>query len=158
MFPKPPMLYNQNTMASHRELSKLSTDLNTAPSSSRPSKNSRGILHVSLHTTGNNFTQPDQPSTPKNTPLPRRVPKDNSPEQDSALATPPSQASVENFTPCVRQNNTFVDPSGNPLQSGTVNIYPINYHSLYQTMAKFIISHVVVSNNYTSLTPVNINF
>ena len=109
-------------MGSHRELSKVSTNLNTAPSSSRLSKNSRGIHHVSLHTMGNNSSQPDQPSTPKNTPLPRRVPTDNSPEQDSALATPPSQGPVENFTPCVRQNNSFVDPSGNPLQPGTVII------------------------------------
>ena len=122
MFPKPPMLYNQNTMASHRELSKLSIDLNTAPSSSRPSKNSRGICHLSPHTTGNNSTQSDQPGMPKNTPLPRRVPTDNSPEQDSALATTPSQGPVESFTPCVRQNNRFVNPSGNPLQPGTVII------------------------------------
>ena len=39
---------------------------------------------------GNNSTQPDQPGTLKNTPFARRVPTDNSPEQDSALATPPS--------------------------------------------------------------------
>ena len=55
---------------------------------------------MSLHTTGNNSTQPDHPSTMKNTPHPRRVPTGNSPEQDSALATPPSQGPVENFTMC----------------------------------------------------------
>ena len=103
-------------------MSKLSINLNTAPSSHRPSKNSRGIHFTSLPTTGNNSTQPYQPSTPKNTSLPRRVPTDNSPELDSALATPPSQGPVENFTPCVRKNDRFVDPSGNPLQPGTVII------------------------------------
>ena len=122
MFPKPPMLYNQNTMACHRELSKLSINLNTTPTSGRPLKNSRGICHVSPHTRGNNSTQPDQPSTPKNTALPRRIPTDNSPEQDSALTTPPSQGPVENFIPYVRQNNRFVNPSGKPLQPGTVII------------------------------------
>ena len=116
------MLYNQNYMASHRELSKLSIDLNTAPSSSRPSKNSRGICHTSLQTMGNSSTQPDQPSTLNNTSLSRRVPTDNSLELDSALATPPFQGLAENFTPCVRQNDRFVDPSGNLLQPGTVII------------------------------------
>ena len=109
-------------MASHRELSKLSIDLNTIPSSSRPLKNSIGIHHMSPQITGNNSTQPDQPNTLKNTSLPRRVPTDNSSELDSALTTPPSQGSAENFTPCVRQNNMFVNPSGNPLQPGTVII------------------------------------
>ena len=118
--PKPPTLYNQNNLASHRELIKLSIDPNTAPSSGRPSKNSRGTSHTSLQTTSNNSTQPDQPSTLKKTPLPRRVPTDNSSEPDSALATPPSQGPAENFTPCVRQSDRFVDPSGNPLQQGTV--------------------------------------
>ena len=41
---------------------------------------------------------------------------------DSALAAPPSQGPAENFTPCVRQNNRFVNLSGNPLQPGTVII------------------------------------
>ena len=119
---KTTILYNQNNMPSCRELSKLSIDLNTVPSSSRPLKKSRGIHHMSLQIIGNNSTQPDQPSTLKNTSLPRRVPTDNSSEQDSALATPPSQEPAENFTPCVRQNNRFVNPSGNPLQPGTVII------------------------------------
>ena len=121
MFPKSPTLYNQNNMASHRELSKLSINFNTAPSSGRPLRNSRGICHTSPQTTGNNPTQPDQPSTLKNTSLPRSL-TDNSLELGSALATPPFQGPAENFSPCVRQNNRFVDPSGNPLQPGTVII------------------------------------
>ena len=36
--------------------------------------------------------------------------------------TPPSQRQVESFTLCVRQNDRFVDPSGNPLQPGTMII------------------------------------
>ena len=109
-------------MASHRELSKLSMNLNTVLSSGRPSKNSRGIHHTSLQFTGNNYTQPDKPSSLKNTSLSRRVPTDNSSEPDSALATPPFQGPAEIFTPCVRQNNRFVSPSGNSLQPGNVII------------------------------------
>ena len=37
--------------------------------------------------------------------------------QQNAL---PSQRQVEALTPCVRQNDRFFDPSGNPLQPGTV--------------------------------------
>ena len=47
----------------------------------------------------------------------------NDPKQDSILAdTPSSQRQVESFTPCVRQNDRFVGPSGKPLQPGTINI------------------------------------
>ena len=116
------MLYNQDNMASCRELNKLSINLNIIPSSGGPSKNSRGIHHTSLQIMGNTSTQPDQPSTPKNTSFPRRVSTDNSSEPDSALVTPSPQGPAENFTPCIRQNNRFVDPSGNPLQPGTVII------------------------------------
>ena len=36
--------------------------------------------------------------------------------------TPSSQRQVESFTPCVRQNDRFVNPSGKPLQQGTIII------------------------------------
>ena len=36
--------------------------------------------------------------------------------------TPSAQRQVESFTPCVRQNDRFIDPSGKPLQPGTVII------------------------------------
>ena len=142
-------------MASHRELSKLPINFNTVSSSGRPSKNSRGIHHTSLQTMGNNSTQPYQPSTLKNTSLPRRVPTDNSSELDSALATLPSQGPAENFTPCVRQNNRFVNLSGNPLQPGTVIIC---------NKLPFIVSNngkiynLVVPSNYTLQTQVSTNF
>ena len=35
---------------------------------------------------------------------------------------PSSQRQVESFTPCVRQNDRFVGPSGKPLQPGTIII------------------------------------
>ena len=45
------------------------------------------------------------------------------PNQDSTSAdTPSSQRQVKSFTPCVRQNDRFVDPSGKPLQPGTIII------------------------------------
>ena len=47
----------------------------------------------------------------------------NDPKWDSTLAdTPSSQRQVESFTLCVRQNKRFVNPSGKPLQLGTIII------------------------------------
>ena len=68
-------------------------------------------------------SQSDQQCTPVNTPLPRNMLTTNAPHQESILAdTLCSQRQVESFTPCVRQNDRFVDPSGKPLQPGTVII------------------------------------
>ena len=68
-------------------------------------------------------SQSDQQGTPVNTLLPRSVLTKNGPDQDSSSSgTPPSQRQVKSFTPCVRQNDRFVDPSGKPLQPGTVII------------------------------------
>ena len=36
------------------------------------------------------------------------------------MSTTPAQKKVEALTPCMQQNDRFVDPSGNPLQPGTV--------------------------------------
>ena len=113
----------QNTMASCGEINRLTTDMNTIPGSGRPSRNSQGICHVSQHSMGYTTLHSDQQGTPVNTPLPRSVPTKNGPEQDSSSSgTPPSQRQVESFTPCVRQNDRFVDPSGKPLQPSTVII------------------------------------
>ena len=47
----------------------------------------------------------------------------NDPNQDSTSADTPSfQRQIESFTPCVRQNDRFVNPSGKPLQPGTIII------------------------------------
>ena len=110
-------------MASCRELSKLITNMNTIPSSGRPSRNSQGICNVSQHPMEYTASQSDQQGTPVNTPLPRNVLTTNDPNQDSISAdTPSSHRQVESFTPCVSQNDRFVDPSGKPLQPGTIII------------------------------------
>ena len=78
---------------------------------------------MSQHPMGYTTSQSDQQGTPVNTPLPRSVLTNNGPDQDSTLAdTPSSQRQVESFPPCVRQNDRFVDPSGKPLQPGTIII------------------------------------
>ena len=66
-------------------------------------------------------SQSDQQGTLVNTPLPRSVLTENGPDQDSISADTPPQ--VESLTPCIRQNNRFVDPSDKPLQPGTIIIY-----------------------------------
>ena len=110
-------------MASCRELSNLTTDMNTIPSNDRPSRNSQGIHNMSQHPMGYTALQSDQQGTQVNTPLPRSVLTNNGPDQDSTSAdTPSSQRQVKSFTPCVRQNDRFVDPSGKPLQPGTMII------------------------------------
>ena len=110
-------------MASHREISRLTTDMNTIPGSDRPSRNSQGTCNVSQHYMGYTASQSDQQGPPINILLPRSVLTKNSPDQDSSSSgTPPSQRQVESFTPCVRQNDRFVNPSGKPFQPGTVII------------------------------------
>ena len=107
----------------HREISRLTTDMNTILGSGRPSCNSQGICNVSQHSMGYTTSPSDQQGTPVNTLLPRNVLTKNGTGQDSSSSnTPPSQRQVESFTPCVRQNDRFVDPSGNPLQPGTIII------------------------------------
>ena len=110
-------------MVSHRELSKLTTDMNTIPSNGRPSRNRQGICNMSQHPMDYTALQSDQQGTPVNTPLPRNMLTANIPHKDSILAdTSSSQRQVESFTPCVRQNDRFVDPSGKHLQPGTIII------------------------------------
>ena len=113
----------QNNMASCREVSKLTTDMNTIPSSGRPSRNSQGTCSMSQHPMGYTALQSDHQGTPVNTCLPRGVLTTNNPNQDSISAdTPSSQRQRESFTPCFRQNDRFVDPAGKPLQPGTIII------------------------------------
>ena len=108
-------------MASHREISRLTTDLNTIPGSGRPSRNSQGIHNVSQHSMRYTTLPSEQQGIPVNTPLPRSVLTKNGPSQDSSSpGTLPFQRWVESFTLCVRQNEWFVDPSGKSLQPGTI--------------------------------------
>ena len=110
-------------MASHREISRLTTDMNTIAGTGKPSRNGQGICNTSQHSIG--FTSPpsEAQSIPVNTQFSRNVLTKNGPSQDSnSSSTLPSQRQVESFTPCVRQNDRFVNPSGNPLQPGTIII------------------------------------
>ena len=110
-------------MASHRELTKLTTNMNTIPSSGRLSRNSQDIYNMSQHPMENTASQSDQQHTPVNTPLPRNVLTANDPNHNSTSADTPSPLrQVKSFTPCVRQNDRFVNPSGKPLQPGTIII------------------------------------
>ena len=78
---------------------------------------------MSQHPMGYTASQSDQQGTPINTPLPRSMLTENSPDQDSiSTDTPPSQRQVESFTTCVRQIDRFVNPSSKPLQPGTIII------------------------------------
>ena len=105
-------------MASHRELSKLDTNMNTISSNGRPSRKSQGICNMEYST-----SHSDQQCTPVKTPLPKNMLTASNPNQHSTLTdTTSCQRQVESFTPCVRQNNRFVNPSGKPLQPGTVII------------------------------------
>ena len=110
-------------MASHRELNKLTTNMNITPSSGRPSRNSQGICNMFQHSLEYTALQLDQKLTPVNTPLPRNVLTLNDPKHDSISAdTLSSQRQGKSFTPCDRQNDRFVNPSGKPLQPGTIII------------------------------------
>ena len=63
----------------------------------------------------------EQQSIPVNTQFPKSALTKNGPSQDSSSSgTPPSHRQVESFTLCVRQNDRFVNPSGNPHQPGTI--------------------------------------
>ena len=106
----------KNTMASHREISRLTTHMNTIAGSGRPSRNSQDIYNISQHSMGYTTPPSEQQSIQVNTQFPTSVLTENGPSQDSSSSsTPPSQRQVEFFTPCVRQNDRLVDPSGNPL-------------------------------------------
>ena len=109
--------------ASCREISKLTTNMNTIPSNGRPSRTSQDICNMSQHPIEYTAPHLDQQHTPVNTLLPRHMLTASDPNQDSPLAdTPSSQRQVKSFTPCVRKNDRFVNPSGKPLQPGTIII------------------------------------
>ena len=108
-------------MASHREINRLTTDKNTITGSGRPSRNSQGIHSTSQHPTRYTTIPLEAQSVPVNPQFSRSVLTENgSYHASSSTSTPPSQSQVEALTPCMRQNDRFVNPSGNPLQPGTV--------------------------------------
>ena len=103
-------------MASHRELSRLTINMNTIAGTGRPLRNSQGICNTSQHSIGFTTLPLEAQSILVNTQFSRSVLTKNGPSQDSySESTPTSQRQVESFTPCIRQNDKFINPSGNPL-------------------------------------------
>ena len=108
-------------MASCREISRLTTDMNTIADSGRPLRNSQGIHSTSQHHTRYTTLLLEAQSVPVNPQFSRSVLTENGSHQASrSTSTLPSQGQVEALTPCVGQNDRFVDPSGNLLQPGTI--------------------------------------
>ena len=121
-------------MASHKEMSRLVTDMNITTGSGRPSRNSQGIHNTLLQPAMPNNALPEMPvnpatipSTSVNAPLARSI----LPDSSSHLATDTSNSKspvailsqdrqVELLTPCMRQHDRFVDPTGKLLQPGMV--------------------------------------
>ena len=98
-------------------------DMNITTGSGRPSKNSQGICSASLHPTRTTNLLSDAPSVPVNSQFTRGILTEN--RTHSAPNTPngpPSDRQVGDLTPCTRQHNRFVNPSGKLLQPGTVII------------------------------------
>ena len=111
----------KDTMASCREISRLSTDMNTIAGSGRPLRNGQGNCSTSQHPNGYTTLPSEAQSVPVNPQFSRSVlTKNGSHQPSNTMSTLPSQRQVEALTPCMRQNDRFVDPSGNPLQPGTV--------------------------------------
>ena len=122
------------TMASCKEISRLVTNMNVTTGSDRPSRNSQGIYNTPLQPTMSTNLLPETPanpatvpSTPVASPLARSILPDNrshavtdTSNPKSSLTIPSQDKQVEVLTPCTRQHDRFVDPTGKPLQPGTV--------------------------------------
>ena len=121
-------------MASHKEISRLVTNMNITTGSGRPSRNSQGICNTLLQPTTPSSPLPKTPvnsstvpNTPVTTPVTKRIPSDssssavmNTSNPNTPLPTSIQDRQVEVLTPCTRQHNRFVDPKGRSLQPGTV--------------------------------------
>ena len=69
----------KNTMASCREISRLTTDMNTIAGTGRPSRNSQGICNTSQHSIGYNNPPLEALSILVNTQFSRSVLTENGP-------------------------------------------------------------------------------
>ena len=108
-------------MEFHREISRLTTDMNIITGSGRPSRNSQGICSTSQHPTRCTTLLLEAQSIPINLQFSRSVlTKNGSHPASNTTNTLPSQRQVEALTHSIRQNDRFVDPSGNPLQLGYI--------------------------------------
>ena len=110
-----------DTMVSHNELSRLATDMNINTGSGRPLRSSQGICCVSPHPTRPITLLYDAVSVPVNSQFTRSILTDKGTHSTpNTPNTPPSDRQVGALTPCMRQHDRFVDPSGKLLQPGTV--------------------------------------
>ena len=115
-----------NKMVSHKEISRLVTDMNITMGSGRPSRNSQGIHNTLLHSTISATPLPEIPVNPAIVPnsavtslVARSIPPDNnsSAAKDTSNSNTPvpiftQDKQVELLTPCTRQHDNFVDPKG----------------------------------------------
>ena len=113
-------------MASHKEMSRLVTDMNIATGSGRPSRNSKGIHNTLQQPAMPTPPLPETPvnpatipSTPVNSLLARSILPDNT--NHAATGTPNSNSLVailtqikwiKVLTPCMRKHDMFADPTG----------------------------------------------
>ena len=125
---------SMNIMASHKEVSRLVTDMNITTGSDRPSKNSQGICNTALQPTMPATLLPETPvspaavpSMPTTSPLARSVLLDDTSHTvtdtsnpNSSVLTSLQDRQVKVPMPCTRQWDRFVDPEGKPLQPSTV--------------------------------------
>ena len=114
-------------MTSHKEISRLATDMTITTGSGRPSRNSQGICSTLLNPTRPTTLLSDAPNTPVNSQLARSILPDNRNHTTSNTPNIPITASaqdrqVETLTTCMRQHDRFVNPSGKLPQPGTVNV------------------------------------
>ena len=116
-------------MASHKEISKLATDMNLTTGSGRPSRNSQRMHNISVQPTISTTLLPETPVNTATAPhtLTTTLPARGTPSKGSSSAvmdtsnpntTKPTNTQdkqVEVLTPCTRQYDRFVD-QGRPLQ------------------------------------------
>ena len=121
-------------MASCKVISRLVTDMNITTGSGRPSRNSQEICNTLLQPampTTPLLEMPVNPATvlttPAASPLARSILHDNSSHtvtdtsnSNSSVPITSQDRQVEVLMPCTRQHNRFDDPTGKPLQPGTV--------------------------------------
>ena len=94
----------KDTMASHKEISRLTTNMNTITGSGRPLRNSQGICSASQHPTRSTTPLSEAQSVPVNPQFPRSVlTKSGSHQASDTPNTLPSKRQFEALTPCVRQ-------------------------------------------------------
>ena len=112
-------------MASHKEISRLATDMTITTGSRRPSRNSQGICSTLQNPTRPTTLLSDAPSTPVNSQLVRSILPENrnhtaSDTPNTPITTSAQDRQVEALTPGTKLHDRFVDPSGKLLQPGTV--------------------------------------